>query len=180
VAILREGIRTGALDPDAVHARGGHTLLQAACESNSLGAIQLLLDQGADPNLKFTKRDVDDRPIQRDSTALSYVKSREAAEVLLVHGADINARDSEGFTPLARASLRRDCALVEYFIRAGADLTSKQCVNGKMLSVRELVEHEASFYEKIAGATPSRRQKEFLEGFYSILRLFDNQSNESG
>jgi ankyrin repeat protein len=38
-------------------------------------------------------------------------------------GADVNARDHEGFTPVHHAAARGDVELIEYLVEKGADVT---------------------------------------------------------
>lgn len=57
--------------------------------------MKLLLEAGMDPNTRS-------RYGYRRSTALHVCKDLKIAEVLIAHGADVNARDHRGNTPLMR------------------------------------------------------------------------------
>lgn len=63
-------------------------------------------------------------PNGRDWKALMYAiqyRSIDTAEILLQHGADVNARDDEGLTPLMRAARNNDQQALEMLLRYGAD-----------------------------------------------------------
>ncbi len=55
-------------------------------------------------------------------TALHHVASTPAAETLINAGANVNAQDHSGATPLIAAAKARDDDLVRYLLQAGADV----------------------------------------------------------
>ena len=70
-----------------------YTCLHVACWTNEIKVIKLLLDKGANINI----RDVDgNTPI---ISACGY-GSIDIAKLLLEHGANINDKNNEGYTPL--------------------------------------------------------------------------------
>jgi len=138
-------------------------VLFAATSTLMPGAVQLLLDSGADVSIRnaFGKNalyyaesnrsllgtDAFNRLREKTFVNLLPTKDRETAtEVLLSvagvagaeevlwlvqHGADINAVDAEGRTPLMRATrLSRSPATVIALIESGADVSMK-CDDGK-------------------------------------------------
>lgn len=142
--ILRLLLAHGA-DAGALTAKG-ESALTFACKFGSndskLERVQMLLDAGADPNLK--SRD-EVTPLQsaafrgpntvlsllidkgadvnasgfRGATALHWAvdgQNKEAVELLLDRGADINARDGEGRTVLKRA---KEKAAEKHFWKRG-------------------------------------------------------------
>jgi ankyrin repeat protein len=142
----RYGEVAGALlakgaDPDARTADGEtalHTVFlcvteeeelaidSGTCGANTLAALLLLLDQGADVNA----------PTRHGKTPLHYAVlrgDRRAADLLIARGADVIARDSSGTTPLHLAfsfwaidscnELYDYRGIVELLIARGADLT---------------------------------------------------------
>jgi len=77
--------------------------------------VAFLLDHGVDPNVRSAG----------GSTPLHNVSNAETAQVLIAHGAKVDARDDFGWTPLARAvqSHRRD--VVRYLVSHGADVNAQ-------------------------------------------------------
>ncbi len=111
---IEAGVKNG-LDPDFTHPRSGHTPLQAACETDSLGAIDTLLKLEANPNKKFTKVSrVDGRVICKDSVALMHVLSVAAAKLLIEFGADPAEKDGDGLTAVDWALKDNNDELVQF------------------------------------------------------------------
>lgn len=110
VAIAGELIDHGArLD---VRDRRERTPLQVALAHGKIQAAQLLLRRGAG----------------EDPQALLFALARsgeldpDTIELLVSEGADLNARDAEGQTPLHRAIAAGDVKLAKRLISAGADV----------------------------------------------------------
>lgn len=97
-------------------ASGSRTPLMWAAYHNDLPMVGLLLDRGADPNQVIVF-----------GTALSHAAwhgSREAAELLIAHGARVDLKDPfAGFTPLhwAAASESPNADFVRLLLAKGAD-----------------------------------------------------------
>jgi hypothetical protein len=132
-----------------VRNRYGRTLLHDASAQKNLRIVELLLRLGADPNvgghpplycvanespvtsggdivraLVRAGARVDERSDSKRCTALHMAARRgntEVAEALLDCGADINARDSAGVTPLQRAKNCRKAAVALLLVSRGAD-----------------------------------------------------------
>jgi ankyrin repeat protein len=98
----------------------GWTPLHLAAFSGSAQTLRLLLDRGADVNVR-AKTKFRNTPLQTALLPGQY----ETAKLLLEHGADPNVRQSKGFTPLQEAALlgRRD--LVDLLLTHTAELNSR-------------------------------------------------------
>lgn len=103
---------------------------------DKLRVLRLLLDLGADVNLEArTLNCMYGGPIINImcKTPLHLAKDLEVAELLLDHGADVNHRDSYGWTVLMSCVKIAKCLpppqglpLVQFLVRRGADLSARQ------------------------------------------------------
>ena len=106
-----------------------------ACEADDTTCLQILLDAGATVRntnaLNNAIRDAakirvllehgDLRPIDPElRDALLHAIHDDVAELLIAHGAALDARDRDGLTPYARAARRGDASLMALLERAGA------------------------------------------------------------
>ena len=140
-------------DPALAHARNRHgrSLLHEAAAHGSVGIVELLLELGADPNVRTggghsplycaanermagggdvvrtlvrAGAQVDARSDSKRCTALHMAARRgnvEVAGALLDCGADIHVRDSGGDTPLQRARNCRKASVVSLLVARGAE-----------------------------------------------------------
>ena len=102
---------------------GGTTLLMQAVLYGDADSVRLLLEQGADPNIRN----------DAGATALMWaVDDLEKTRLLLAHGANVNARSDDGRTPLLiAAGLFANYEVVKLLLDSGADLSPKSpAING--------------------------------------------------
>lgn len=103
--------------------------LQFAAHRGNLRAVQLLLEEGADPNPKV--RFLDECPLY--DAILAYSENEANREerfnilkLLLEKGADCNARDDDGgLTPFLDALECRDLECIKLLMEHGADVTEQ-------------------------------------------------------
>jgi len=114
--VVRLLIRNGA-DVNTVNVRGNTPLIH----SRSTEISQLLLEAGATATIEHLSNHAS------VGNALHYAvrkKIFEVVELLLQHGANINARDQDGRTPLALAAILGKTEVVRLLIRNGADVNT--------------------------------------------------------
>lgn len=106
----------GGLSPD------GFTPLHYAAFFSRPEATRILLSKGSDPNAVTRNPRFQVRPLH-SCVAGPDVQARLAiAEALLKAGADVNARQSGGYTALHSAAMHGDLALARLLVENGADL----------------------------------------------------------
>lgn len=115
---------------------------------------------------KFQVNDVDGY----ERTALHYAAERDAltVEILLQHGADINARDGNLDTPLHWAAFKNNLECVKLLLQNGADVDAQDfnldtplswsSRKGHLLVIKILLEYNASVdLKNLHGDTPLMR-----------------------
>jgi len=142
----------GGADPNWVAVGRGHTPLYNAYFVDSVAAVRLLIQYGADPNLKFEYHSPMDGRVETDLVALMFAGSLDVAKVLMDAGAAVNVRDGDGVTPLMRAARRGAPDVVRMFLQAGASAESRsnsgQSASDLAADKSEFfVEHAARFKE---------------------------------
>jgi ankyrin repeat protein len=99
-----------------VFALDGFTGLQLAAFFGQPACVRALLQAGADPNIAAQNG--------QQITALHAGvagRNHDVCRLLLAGGADVNARQQGGWTPLHGAAQQGDTALAEMLLAAGAD-----------------------------------------------------------
>ena len=109
----------------------GTTALHNVTKNCELSLLKLLLSKGADPNVKIYESVYDTTngytPMffifggnSSDFHRVAPAEKIEAIDCLLKHGADINAKESQGFTPLHAAREWGDPAIIAAMVAKGA------------------------------------------------------------
>src|SRR5207249_5868023 len=93
----------------------GATPLMRAAKGNDLPVIRQLLDRGADPTLTLKDR----------TTTAMLANSLEAVKLLVEHGVDVNAFNTNGQTILHNAAARGANTIIQYVAEKGARLDKK-------------------------------------------------------
>ncbi len=158
---IAELVRNGA-EIDYVHPHFGHTALYSACMCDRPRAIEMLLRHGADPNRRLTYRSPVDGRVEADRIALHYVSSVEAAAVLISAGADVNAADATGTTPLMCAAFHGHKNVVRALLAAGASpLVRQQKRRGRKAHIaRELAESKIEFFREAIRQAVAHKNRE--------------------
>ncbi len=144
--LVLKGIDLGYCDPNT-----GQTPLYAATMANRARTVQALLENGADPNQRFTYRSPVDRRIEADRVALHYAYSTEVAAALIKAGGDVNAADAAGTTPLMCAAFRGPSAVVRLLLANGASPSTRQLKRRgrKPRTARELAESKVELFREL-------------------------------
>ena len=103
--------RANALSSD------GFTPLHLACYAEQEGAARVLIEHGADVNVRSTGSIARVPPL---GTA-AFVRSARVARLLLDAGADVDGEGEGGFTALHTAAQNGDQELVRLLLERGAD-----------------------------------------------------------
>jgi ankyrin repeat protein len=93
----------------------GTTPLMRAAKANDIPVMRLLLDAGADPTITLKDR----------TTAAMVSNSLEAIQLLVEHGVDVNAFNTNGQTVLHNAAARGSTAIIQFVADQGALLDKK-------------------------------------------------------
>lgn len=106
---------------DAVHgyADGGWTALHLSAAFGHVDACSVLIDASSDVNA-WSKNEFANQPIH---AACAICRSPDVVAILLDRGADINARQHGGYTPLHEAAGSGDMRLLQFLVDRGADAT---------------------------------------------------------
>ena len=138
----------------------GYTPLYKALKNNNYSyedveeVAELLIAKGADLNVKNTNgnsplhfalqnenlsdpQDRRDEIYKRDEIASEIYKRDKIAKLLIAKGADVNAKDANGYTPLQLAVKYKHNEIAKLLIAKGADINAKDA-NGDTLLHKEL------------------------------------------
>lgn len=121
----------------------GWTPLHFAAFAGNVETAKLLIDRGADVNLRAKTKFLN-TPL----LVASLTGQLDVARLLLDRGADILVRQAKGFTPLQEAALVGNLDLVKLYLERGAELNSRtddgrtalsEALRGKHDAVAELL-----------------------------------------
>jgi serine/threonine-protein phosphatase 6 regulatory ankyrin repeat subunit B len=122
----------------------GYSSLMFATDEGFPDVVELLLDKGADLKIKATGTGYAGWLAIHLLSSLNHENNIRILDILLRHGADINARDGEGTSPLTNSISFGQRKLVELLCQRGADLNM---VGGGVLGNSALM--QAAFKGKL-------------------------------
>lgn len=99
-----------------------YSSIRIAARQGSKGVMEAFLAHGINPNLKLG---IFETPLLYLAVEWIEGGNKAAAEVLIVHGADVNAKDKDGNTPLTWASYTGKKEIAKLLISKGADVNVK-------------------------------------------------------
>ena len=107
-------------------------LQEAKCGESAQGVVEHLVNSGADPNVLTGQK----------SRCLSDMEETEKQIAKYYqHGAKVNMFHGETFPPLHLAVMRNSPAMVEYLLKAGADINCSHTSGLTALGMACLTEH---------------------------------------
>ena len=109
---------------------GKHGSIYGAARGGDLEAVKKFLDEGADINQRGYGGGT---PLH---CASSWSNKKEVVELLIAKGADVNAKDDQGYyleTPLHKAAFWGNTEIIEFLIAKGADVNVKSSSNSTPL-----------------------------------------------
>ena len=173
VALLNRGV-----DPNGVDKRAGQSALYNATRANQIGAVNSLMQMGADPNLRMNCRSFVDGREERGVVALMYATSDDVARALIDGGADVNATSDVGVTPLMLAAHRANELVVQLLLDNRAD-ASIRLTDGS--TAADFARSQIARYESwVVGAdrTPIAGKVERLQRICSLLEQATNHQGD--
>ncbi|CAM9342649.1 unnamed protein product [Scytosiphon promiscuus] len=119
--LVHKGVDLDCLNAD------GKAPLRIAVDAGHVSTMEILLEGGADVNLRTSSRTV--------LHAAAHHNKADAVEVLVRAGANIEARDNRGLTPLWYSAFHGSCAAMLSLLRMGAEVLAKSDLDTTPLHV---------------------------------------------
>ena len=148
VDAIEAAVRSGGANPNAVHPRSGLTPLQIACQANAADAVAALLRLDASPSLATTRLSRVDGRMFVDHAPLMYAQSLQVAQALVDAGADLEATNGEGWTPLVYAANNYCYDVFRYLVEKGASVAVRFHFDHREVSLFEFLRDKRAFLIK--------------------------------
>jgi hypothetical protein len=168
--LLDTGISADATDQEGTHA------LYLACENGQLAVARLLIERGANVNVAPRSKGRS-TPLQVaiykafDASDHSFLPGyRELIDLFLAKGADVNAIDVAGNTPLIAAAEEDDIATVKLLVQRGADLAHVNENGWTALERAVIYRRRTTAREMVAMGAPLDDEQTLLKQRYEFAR----------
>ncbi len=120
VGTLSELLDAG-VDINACHPTAGHSALSNACSGDNSSTVQFLLERGANPNLRMNYCSPVTGSREDGLTPVMSSMTGAIVDLLVAHGAIVDAQTDQGVTALMKASSHGRVRVVERLLAAGAN-----------------------------------------------------------
>ncbi len=160
-------IRARHAEGSLAHPAQGDGLLTVAVEHNRADMLQLLLEFGLDPH---ERRRVVGGDGVHESRGIPLERCADKsnlalAEMLLAHGADPNAQNDGGGSPMSTAYRHRDRAMIELLSKPGGVVSAGTAAYHRDVAIaRQRIQEEDAGQLPPGGATPGGTVAEDLLG----------------
>lgn len=168
IALIDDGA-----DPNWIYPQVGHTPLYNACVANQTHVVRILLERGADPNLRMNYHSPVDGRKERAVVALMFARSAEVVTALIDGGADVDVADENGLTSLIRAAHWGKLPVVKALLEAGADASLKTN-DGR--NARDVAVARIDDYRSWAVGPNNDAVAQRLKTFEEVVRLLESGS----
>ena len=156
------------LDIDFQNNYGETALIMATRVNWNSGIAQLLLERGADPNIK------DDNGFTALISASKWGRVIDTVRVLLENGADPNIRTDIGYTALIWASLEGNVDTVKLLLNNGANPNIRNNDENTAIQVAEEVYTKIQRREYPYQDTRIEKREERMSQYANIIELLED------
>ncbi|XP_076285931.1 transient receptor potential cation channel subfamily A member 1-like [Lasioglossum baleicum] len=145
-------------------------VLRAAVENGNLKIVEDILMEGADVNMLLIANSSIGRFLPLHKAVMQ--RQLEMANVLIKYGANVNAKDSDGATPIFYAINKMDTEMIELLLINGADIKFHPNIQRVKCSATKLLkQHMAKM--KAAGLYVSERNLWWISRDYKISNFLN-------
>ncbi|MFQ5991850.1 MAG: cytochrome c oxidase assembly factor Coa1 family protein [Nitrospiraceae bacterium] len=176
--LIERGAQVGAKEKEF-----GQTPLHLAVEQQHAEIVKILLQAGGDVNARNKLRQTPLHQVTREAAR----SDGTVTQLLLDAGADFEARDARGFTPLVRAAAYGDLSCAMHLVARGANVNAKTeqgstalihaAKQGHIEVVQLLLEHGADVNAQVASWTALQSAES--NGHRTVAELLRNYGGRS-
>lgn len=167
VSLVKKAIAEGE-DINFAYPASGCTALYMATVSSSLETVVELLSAGAVPDQRLDLISRTSNVVHRQQTALMHAETVGVMEALIAAGADVNAIDANGWSPLIWGIHQICYPVVSALLERGASTSLKFFYQGREMTLQEMPDARISRIEEIAGPQPNAAALKMLADLVEI------------